>query len=330
MRFLFGAGMGGRDRNKICYCGSGLKYKKCHMLIKEKVFAQKYIEGKKLKLYELQKIFDETLYPEICMASELDDKCSNKIINAHTLTKSLSLEKIAKNGHVYSIYNKSIYDLDNNKGFTPFQKIGVRTASTIKGFCSYHDDKLFQSIEKKNFNLENEQLIALFYRTFALEFYKKRSSLENARRLFKPLLDSFNSINTYSGSEILTNNLKRAKLDYEDLSYLNEVIIGIIKQNNYSRIRCYSIKMNFKIPFVCSSMFGVYKNLDGSILQDIFDATVPRISMTALNIFYDKNGMSWILLNWIDIDEYETNKTIIKFIIRRTSKCYCKSNDALY
>lgn len=58
--------MNGSARNSPCFCGSGLKYKKCHLIIENKVQTEKYVSGRKVQLHEMKKLFDETLYPEIC------------------------------------------------------------------------------------------------------------------------------------------------------------------------------------------------------------------------------------------------------------------------
>jgi len=311
--FVFGVIMNGSSRNSPCFCGSGLKYKKCHLIIEDKTKTEKYILGRKLQLHEMQKLFDETLYPEICIAKELGNSCSDQIINAHTLTKSLSLNQIAKNGHVYGFKNKDIFDFAKNDGFTSLRKLGVRTASTFKGFCSYHDDKLFSCLEKKNFELSEEQSAALLYRAFALEIYKKKTALEHARKSFKTLLDSFSSGQVNRGSEFLIGNLKRAKLDFEDMHCLNEVLINLLNEKKYSKIKSYSLKLDFKIPFICTGMFAIYRDINYEIIQDIFDYSLPKMSYTALNIFYAKDGASWLVLNWLDIFD-EINLKLIEQI----------------
>lgn len=68
--------MSGNMRNSPCSCGSGLKYKKCHLAINNKIQNEKYISGRKLQLHKIQKLFDETLYPEICIAKELTNLSS--------------------------------------------------------------------------------------------------------------------------------------------------------------------------------------------------------------------------------------------------------------
>jgi len=234
--FALGEIMKGSERNSLCFCGSGLKYKKCHLIIEDKAQTEQYILGRKFQLHEMQKLFDETLHPEICIAKGLDSSCSDQIINAHTLTKSLSLNQIAKNGHVYGFKNKDIFDFYRNDGFTSFRKLGIRTASTFKGFCSYHDDRLFSCLEKQNFELLEEQNAALLYRAFALELYKKKTVLEHARKSFKPLLDSFSTGQVNRGSELLIHNLKRAKLDFDDMHYINEILINLLNEKNTQKL----------------------------------------------------------------------------------------------
>lgn len=305
--------MSGSYRNKPCHCGSGEKYKKCHLIIEEQKHSR---QEKKLEIHELQKIFDSTLHTEICVASDLNTPkiCTNKIINAHTLTKSLSLEKIAQNGHVYSFKNKDLFFVFQNKGLTELRKIGVRTASTFKGFCSYHDDYLFSSLEKENFILKSEQILALFYRSFALEYYKKQNVLDNARKSFKPLIKSFNVQKLDLRSEMIVGNIKRAKLDFKDTLKIKDKIVGYFNNRNDISLRTYALKINNGIPFVCTGLFALYKDISNETLQDIYDYELVRLEYLSLNIFYAKDGSAWIVLNW-----FEDDNLINKFINRSLS-----------
>ncbi|WP_180175904.1 SEC-C domain-containing protein [Acinetobacter sp. YH12025] len=293
--------MSGVARNKPCHCGSGLKYKKCHLIIEEQLQQSERHVSPKLEIHELQKLFDDTLFFETCIASNLkhNEKCSDKIINAHTLTKSLSLEKIAKSGHIYSFKSNGLYDLIRNKGVVTLNKLGIRKASTFKGFCSYHDDFLFRSIEKENFELSKRQILALFYRGFALEYYKKKGVLEHARKSFKPLLKNFDADIVHIGSLQLVANLKRAKLDFEDTVNINLKISEYLKDNETSLIETYAIQTEYEIPFVGTGLFALYKNIDGEVIQDIYDYDLENLEYMSLNIFYAKDGKSWIVLSWL-------------------------------
>ncbi|TXR53968.1 SEC-C metal-binding domain-containing protein [Reinekea thalattae] len=84
--------MGSNDRNKPCWCGSGKKYKKCH-LIRE--------EQDSLTRRELEDYAKNQKSKKVCSVNNLyPDDCSKKIINAHTISKSGSLKEISENGHV--------------------------------------------------------------------------------------------------------------------------------------------------------------------------------------------------------------------------------------
>lgn len=99
----------------------------------------------------MNKLIKETEVEEIYFAERLSEPCSGEIINSHTLTKSLSLKEIEIDGHCYGFRNKDLMEFDRNNGITKLVKVGVKLASTFKGFCSMHDDKLFASLEKNIF-----------------------------------------------------------------------------------------------------------------------------------------------------------------------------------
>jgi len=291
--------LNGNNRNKLCFCGSGLKYKKCHLLIEDKLRSQNYTEGKKLKLFELNKLIKETQVEDVCFGYNSEEDCSSLIINSHTMTKSLSLKAIEKNGHVYSFKNKDLMDFDRNNGITKLAKVGVKLASTFKGFCSLHDDKLFACLEKNEFILSDEQVVSLLFRSCALEVYKKKKLLENHRNNFKTLLNTFDKKQVGWGGDFLTLNLKRAKLDYDDVKEKLDLILEIKKSKEYGRIRTYALKLKSKIPYVGSGVFAIFKDFFDTELQDIYDLN-QVISYSFVNVFYDKSGAAWILFNWFD------------------------------
>lgn len=293
--------MSGRDRNKLCYCGSGQKYKKCHLLIDQHIDSGKV---KKIQIHELQQIFNETLHREFCAGKELKTprECSEKIINAHTLTRSLSLDKIAKNGHIYAFKNKDLFSFIKSNGVVKFQKIGVRIASTFRGFCSYHDDYLFSSIEKENFILSTEQILALFFRSFALEYYKKKNVLENARKTFQPLIRNTHKTRFDLRTEAIVANLKRAKLDLQDNLKIKDKIVASFNSGITNSIKTYAIKIMGDLPFVCTGLFALYRDISNNILQDIYNYELEVIEYINLNIFYAQDGCSWIVINWFEDD----------------------------
>ena len=115
-------------RNDPCWCGSGLKYKKCHM-DREKQEPLRISEVDK----ELSKAFStgECLAPELLKAN-----CSKTVIKSHTIPKKQSLQQIARSGHVYS-YVVSLGNIIKYSGKLKPQLVGIDRASTFTGFVLY-------------------------------------------------------------------------------------------------------------------------------------------------------------------------------------------------
>jgi hypothetical protein len=124
-------------RNEPCWCGSGKKYKKCHLGRENEPphsFARLFAEMK-LKTRHKQCLHPEASYQE----------CSTRIIDAHTIQKSGPLKRIVDDtSHVLT------FSRDSNGHFKT-EKIGWQKASTFKGFCSKHDKQMFSCIEDEPF-----------------------------------------------------------------------------------------------------------------------------------------------------------------------------------
>ncbi len=81
------------------------------------------------------------------MCEKHSSNCSAKqseIIKAHSISNSL-LETISEGGHVI-VFKTNAHDLDKF-----YWKEGVKNASTFRGFCGCHDNKLFEEIDARTF-----------------------------------------------------------------------------------------------------------------------------------------------------------------------------------
>ncbi|WP_225927666.1 hypothetical protein [Pseudomonas iranensis] len=95
----------------------------------------------------------------------LHSECTNKIINAHTVSKSSSLKEISVDGHVLSFCSNAQENIKTGK-LSPI-KIGINKASTLTGFCSHHDKTLFSPIEDSPFGINSEHCFLVFSRVFS-------------------------------------------------------------------------------------------------------------------------------------------------------------------
>ncbi|WP_319759553.1 SEC-C domain-containing protein [Maridesulfovibrio sp.] len=160
-------------RNEPCWCGSGKKYKKCH-LDRDK--------REKIKPHDANKNFMNKFNRKICMHPDAPKGCSKKIINSHTISKC-HLSTISRNGKIYFYNRTNIFEMEKNKGIIKPTLVGTSQASVFFGFCSTHDKELFSPIENQQFQPIIEHAIIAGFRAFCIQLYGK----ENTVNLFDEL-----------------------------------------------------------------------------------------------------------------------------------------------
>jgi len=156
----------GSERNKRCWCGSGLKIKKCH--------ANR--EGQPPKkpgqaFAELRSHFTK----KYCLAPDAPAGCSGKIAKAHTVQRAGALEAIAEDSHVYQM-SVAPAVLARTGGLPEPKLVGINRGSTFTGFCQFHDSSLFRALETAPFEGTPEQCRLLTYRAACRELFQKMSA----------------------------------------------------------------------------------------------------------------------------------------------------------
>ena len=156
-------------RNDPCWCGSGKKYKYCHL------HRERQIPPTQQEVYKGQKhLFNKRycLHPEASAAN-----CSVDIIKAHTIQRNGGLSQIARDGHVYCFNPKRIRVLEDGELWFP-DLTGLKVASTFTGFCGFHDNSVFEPIEKYPFQSNQQHTFLLGYRAISREYYLKRAQYQ--------------------------------------------------------------------------------------------------------------------------------------------------------
>src|SRR5258708_23615381 len=120
-------------RNEPCWCGSGKKFKKCH-LDRELAPALPWgaISNAADSVWDRKECLHPLAAPAVC----------NGIVSAHTVQRSGVLERIGDSpNHVRTFYRA----LDRAGELIP-RSVGWRKASTFTGFCARHDDETFAAL----------------------------------------------------------------------------------------------------------------------------------------------------------------------------------------
>ncbi|WP_298147750.1 SEC-C domain-containing protein [uncultured Acinetobacter sp.] len=295
------------QRNDKCYCGSDIKYKKCHFLLESKLKNLNTYKTSKPLPHEIHHSFRDAKHYEICLAEGIDG-CTEKITNAHTVPRSSSLKAISKDGHLYTFNSDDYLGFHNSKGKTTVSKIGIRTASTFSGFCSIHDNSLFQSLEKKEFVTSDEQMFMLFYRAFSMELYKKLATKRAYPLMLRQVLAIEDFLHFCDCKQRYESMIKGVNQALKICGDLHAELNTAIKAKKYDRIRYYSIRIEDKLPILGVGAFAPLYSLYGEQIQDIFEATY--IEYLNLSCLIDRDGNSWINYTWLD----ELNSKSKKFV----------------
>lgn len=283
----------GRERNGLCWCNSGKKYKNCHLKIEN---------NKKIEMYEVENDFKESHSKKTCMAPrEFHNNCSKKIIRAHTISKSSNLKQISKDGHVLG-FKRTINELNIHNGKFSIEKIGINKASIYNNFCSIHDKKLFAVIEDEDFIFTSKQIFMLAYRAICKELYLKYCSSTSNQNLLKyqngldinmqkNIANVVDFFNIETG--LAVRDLEKLKLKYD------EYIIN----NNFDNIKYYCLLLD-KVPELMSSCGWIpTEDFNSNKLADLSKEEQIFNTLTVSTVAIKDNGA--IIFAWLD--NFENN-----------------------
>lgn len=151
-------------RNEPCWCGSGRKFKKCHLdRGAARALPFEAIRNQAALGWEEKRCLHPLASPDAC----------DRIIAAHTVQRSTVLKRLVDTSkHLKTFYRE----------FSPNpRKVGWRDASTFPGFCGRHDDQTFSALEKSPFEGTSEQCFLVGYRALCHEIHQKRASIRTSR-----------------------------------------------------------------------------------------------------------------------------------------------------
>ncbi|MYA19928.1 MAG: SEC-C domain-containing protein [Chloroflexi bacterium] len=154
-------------RNEPCWCGSGRKFKRCH-LGSERIGEPAYHGAVRARLKSFGR--------KECLHPSAPEDCNGRIVRAHTISRAAGLRHIARDGRVYC------FDPGSKRGpggETVPSLRGIREASAFTGFCQRHDSGLFLPIDNAKLTFTDEQLFLFAYRAVSRELYMKQGLIQH-------------------------------------------------------------------------------------------------------------------------------------------------------
>lgn len=251
------ASLKGRDRNGPCWCGSDLKYKKCHYNREQQESGNPWdAVAANRKAFQQKK----------CWAENVGlGPCQGPIIRAHTVSKGSNLRKIARDGHVLH-YSASIAELTKNGGKLSVKPIGINEASVFNGFCANHDQVLFSCIENEPYSGRPDQNLAVAYRTLSRELFGKDAMAE-----MKTILrgaDKGRDLPTQINLQAVIGQLDAGNAAARrELRATHDALTDALVHQRPAELRSFVIEFDGWLPVMFAGAWSPFTDLHGAPLQ---------------------------------------------------------------
>jgi len=256
-------------RNDPCWCGSGKKYKRCHL---------NRAQAQPATIQEMISTTNKIFGKQYCLHPNAGAACNGGIIRAHTIQRNGGLSRIARQGHVYT-FVPDLITLIKTEGHGAPKLTGYKEATTFTGFCASHDNTTFAPIETHPFNSNEQHTFLLAYRAICKELYAKSAQLDLIS--YQQTLDRghnpteqlqiqafFASLKI--GVELGLKNLHAYKIPYDDA----------LQRSDFSQAHYYVIRLANIPDFLCSGAILPEHDFQGRLLQSLSNAHVDHITFS--------------------------------------------------
>lgn len=276
---------------------------------------------------------------EFCLSK--NGQCNQKIIKAHSIQNKNVLSLISDStNHVHSM---------SHDHEAIFEKMSVKKASTFKGFCGYHDNRIFKYIDDDIYSNLDKDKASLLYaiRAVAKELYAKKNLVAKFEQLFSkydngqldyitkkfPIL-SFHDVHYFLG----LNGYYRSLVDGNRMSILElektfKLLMDANSENKSSVIKNIVIKVNGVKNVVASTCFAPEYNSKGEAvnildqldksLKSIFLTVIPDEKYSYIIISYLRKDAKFLLSFTNDINKMSLQEK--KFYIERLLITHCEN-----
>ena len=274
-------------RNNPCWCGSGERYKDCHL--------NREFENPP-SLWELSEKNKKSFGKKDCLVpKQIKTQCNGKIVQAHTVSEP-NLKIISRNGHVYH-FMADFIQIHKNKRQIKTEPLGIKKASTFSGFCQYHDNYIFSPIEKQHFIASNEQCFLLGYRAIARELYLKKASLNVIENSLMQL-DRGKSLEAQIYIQRLLKGQEKATLaGIRDMKKYKEIYDAVLLKKDFSGVRTYIIKLNRPPDIMCLGAIFPNYDFNGIELQNLYDLDKTHDIIAFAALTDGNNG--YVIFTWL-------------------------------
>lgn len=248
-------------RNAPCWCGSGKKYKKCHLDRAE-------LEARPVSA--IRHLLMAAAKRKTCLHPDAPNGCS-RTERAHTLQRERVLAQIVdRTNHVLALHA-----LGPATDRDVVSRVGWKNASTFPGFCSIHDAALFRAIETEDFLGTPEQTFRVGYRALCHELFAKTAAAEGLTGV-REHVDRGRSIDDQVRMQTRLGDYQGGvSLGRDDLYSYKQAADAIIRGRAYERWGAAVFEIEGPLSLASAGTATPTFDLQGQQLQDLGDMARP-------------------------------------------------------
>jgi hypothetical protein len=233
---------------------------------------------------------------------------------SNSLTRAVPrkmLKQIARNGHVYS-HSSTLQDITKAGGKPLFDLTGVNKASVLPLFCSEHDNKVFDPLEKYDFTGTPEQCFLLGYRAVCNEYLKKRRQRDGVA--FAKTLDRGKNVQQQMQIQATMSLYERGvEAGFLDIERQKLEFDKALAERDFSRLHAYVITFDTVPQLLASGTLSPECDFDGDTLQNL-DAQDARLDMITHSLIATRTGGAFVFA-WLDISD-EASRSLARSLDR--------------
>jgi hypothetical protein len=247
-------------RNAPCWCGSGRKYKKCHL--------NREFE-KPVPFEAIAEAMQSAAAQKWCLHPLAGPGVCDKVISAHTIQRSRILRQITdSSNHVRTFHP---INPDFSTGTLQLRRIGWREASTFTGFCAKHDSFAFRPLEEAAFVGSPEQCFLVGYRALCHEIHQK-SGILKAEATVRSLVDRGLPVESQKAlQEMWTGHEEAVRSGLADFQKLKTVMDRQLLSKDYSKWRRAILSFRGDLCVASTGAVSPNRDWDGKPLQVLHD-----------------------------------------------------------
>lgn len=273
-------------RNDPCWCGSGKKFKHCHL---------NRDSEERLPFGAIAEKIRKNARHRVCLHPEASPKTCGKVVSAHTLQMSRVLRAISDDDH----HVLTFYPPHQWQGRPQVQRRGIHNAATFTAFCDRHDTLTFRLLEIQPFVGSAEQIFLIAYRAICWELYQKTGAIRSGAALRQNIDRGSPEETQRMIQELLAIQDAGFQKGLADLQHTKLQMDRALLNREFSPFASYELEFEGPLSIAATGAVTPNRTIDNQPLQTLHDpnrktewlafGTVPREGGGSVVFFWSKS-----------------------------------------